>query len=145
MKGVLMTDEKPPSQAELMSQFVVSIEKISFLSDKRPVYILGGVGALLIIESIVLKLYLILAPSEFIALVQCATLLLVLASLILLYQYKGWREIIMEQQKLSGELMKQQNRAAEERKKAEEKRKQEEEDERREEKEKERLKTPVDN
>jgi hypothetical protein len=140
-----MTDENPPSQAELMSQFVVSLEKIPVLSDRRPVYILGVVAALLIIESIVLKLFLFLAPSEFIALVQCATLLLVLASLILLYQYKGWREIIREQQKLGGEVVKRQNRAAEERKKAEEKRKQEEEGERCKEKEKERLKTPVDN
>ena len=114
-----MTGEKLPSQAELMSEFADSVEKIFVLSEKTPVHFLFGLGILFIVSSIILKIFTKLTFGEFTALVICATILLVLASLIRLYQYKVWREIIREQQKLGGDLMRQEHRAALDRKKQE--------------------------
>jgi hypothetical protein len=93
-------------------QVVNAMEKVSKVAEKGPVILLLTLGTVLFVAAIGLKVeiggmrFSNLAPSEFIALAVSATLMLILGSLIRLYQYKSWQDITKEQQKIGGELLK---------------------------------------
>ena len=118
-----MSQERFPSQSDLMKNFVESIKEISFLSETWVVNWLFFLGTGMILLSVLLKLLTKIVgfwPDDFNTLVVAATLLLVLASLIRLYQYKVWREIIREQQKFGADMMRQAFREAADRNKQKE-------------------------
>lgn len=90
---------------------VESMERISKIAEKGPVTLLLSLGTALIIGALAMKIEIggikiaTLAISEFISLLLVATLLLILGSLIRLYQFKTGLDTLRAQQKVGADML----------------------------------------
>jgi hypothetical protein len=108
-----MTDKEDSSQTKIMTQNDFEMQKITL---KPITFYLLILGTVLILLAVLLKVeiqgqkFSNLTPFEFTVLVASAISLFFLSSLVRLYQYRRWQEIIKEQQKLAQDLMRLQKR-----------------------------------
>jgi hypothetical protein len=113
--------ELPPpaaSPAEAKNQLsaftttaVEAMERISKVAEKGPTNLLLSLGTLLVLFALAMKAEIggvriaSLAPSEFISLLVVATLLLVVASCLRLYQFKSGLDTLRAQQKAGADIL----------------------------------------
>ena len=108
----LASPSEAKSQLSTFTNIVVTaMERISTIAEKGPVNLLLSLGTGLIIFALALKIKIgdsqigTLTTPEFISLLLLAALLLVLGSLLRLYQFKSGLDTLRAQQKVGADML----------------------------------------